>query len=53
MTGAGDGAEDASIIRFRCGWKKLNELASLLTLRGASHKLKGKIYDSCVRSAMV
>ena len=53
MIGAAGGAEDASRTRVRCGWKKFNELAPVLTLRGASHKLKGKIYNSCVRSAMV
>ena len=53
MIGAAGGAEDASSTRVRYGWKKFNELATILTLRGASHKLKGKIYNSCVRSAMV
>ena len=33
--------------------KKFNVLARVLTLRGASHKLEGNIYNSCVRSAMV
>jgi hypothetical protein len=53
MIGAGGGADDASRARCRCGWKKFNELAPVLTLRGASHKLKGKLYGICVRSAMV
>ena len=42
----------ASRTRVRCGWKKFNELAPILTLHGTSHKLKGKIYNSCVRSVM-
>ena len=53
MIGAAGGAEDASRTHVCCGWKKSNELAPILTLCGASHKPKGKIYNSCVRSAMV
>ena len=50
--GAGGGAE-ASRARVRCGWAKFRELASILTTRGASLKMKGKIYRSCVQSVMV
>ena len=50
--GAGGGANDASRARVRCGWKKFHDLAPVLTLKGASFKLKGKIYKTCVRSAM-
>ena len=53
MIGACGGAEDASRARVRCGWKKFHELTPVLTLKGASFKLKGKIYSTCVRSAMV
>ena len=42
------GAEDASRTRVGCGWKRFNEPAPVLTQRGASHKLKGKIYNSWV-----
>jgi hypothetical protein len=52
MIGAGGGAGDASRARVRSGWKKFHGLAPILTLRGASLKLKGKIYKVCVRSAM-
>ena len=53
MIGACGGAEDASRTRVRCGWKKFHELSPILTRKGASLKLKGKIYSTCVRSAMV
>ena len=53
MIGAGGGAGDASRTRVRSGWKKFHELAPVLTLKGASHTMKGKIYSTCVRSAMV
>ena len=51
MIGAGSGAEDASRTRVRCSQKKF-EPASVLTLRRASHRLNGKICNSCVTSAM-
>ena len=35
MIGATGGAEDASRTRVRCGWKRFNELAPVLTLREA------------------
>jgi hypothetical protein len=53
MIGFGGGAGDASRTRVRCGWKKFNELAPVLTLRGASHRMKGKIYSTFVQRAMV
>jgi hypothetical protein len=53
MISAGGGAVDASRARVRSGWKKFQDLAPVLTLRGASLKLKGKIYSICVRRAMV
>ena len=37
LTGAG--AEGTSRTRIRCGWKTFNNIAPVLTLRGASHKL--------------
>jgi hypothetical protein len=53
MIGASGGAGEASRTRVGCGWKKFNELAPVLTLRGASHKMKGKIYGTFVQRAMV
>ncbi len=43
MIGAGGGAEEASRMRVKCAWGKFSELRPLLTTRGASLKLKGKI----------
>ena len=39
--------------RIRCGWNKFREMAPILTRKGASLKIKGKVYESCVRSAMI
>jgi len=50
MPSCGGGAEDVSRVRVRCAWKKFRELSTILTVRGASLRLKGKIYSSCVRS---
>ena len=53
MIGAGGGAEEASRNRVRCAWSKFRELSPILTTRGASHRLKGKIYSTCVQRVMV
>ena len=53
VIGAGGGAEEASRARIRSAWAKFRELAPILTARGASLKMKGKIYKACVRSVMV
>ena len=46
-------AEEASRTRVRSAWGKFNELAPVLTKRGVSLKLKGKIYDACVQRVLV
>lgn len=53
MLGKGGGAEEASRTRVRCAWGKFNELGPILTMRGASLKLKGKIYRACVQRVLV
>jgi hypothetical protein len=53
MIGEGGGAEEASRTRVRCAWAKFRELAPILTSRGASLKVKGKIYRACVQRVMV
>ena len=40
-------------MRIRCAWKKFRELSPILTARGASLTLKGKIYSTCIRSSMI
>ena len=49
----GGGAEEATRARVKCAWSKFKELAPILTTRGASLKLKGKIYRACVQRVMV
>jgi len=53
MIGSGGGAEEASRARVRCAWGKFNQLTPMLTGRGASWNVKGKIYKSCVQSVMI
>jgi Reverse transcriptase (RNA-dependent DNA polymerase)/Endonuclease/Exonuclease/phosphatase family len=53
MIGAGGGAEVASRTRVRCAWGKFKELAPILTSRGASLKVKGKVYRACVQRVLV
>ena len=53
MIGAGGGAEEASRARTRCAWAKFRELAPILTSRGASLAVKGKIYKACVQRVLV
>ena len=38
--------------RVRCVWAKFNELSPILTARGASYRIKGKIYKACVQSVL-
>jgi len=52
MLGCGGGAGNASRVRVNCAWKKFRELSPILTQRGASLRVKGKIYSACVRSVM-
>ena len=53
MISAGGGAEEASIARIRCAWAKFRELAPILTSRGASLVVKGRVYKACVQRVMV
>ena len=53
MLKAGGGADSAVLARVRCAWKKFRELSTILTSKGASLALKGKVYASCVRSCML
>ena len=53
MIGAGGGSEEASRARVKSAWCKFRQLAQILTKRGASLLMKGKLYSACVRSVMV
>ena len=45
MIGSGGGAEETSRARVRCAWGKFRELAPILTSRGASLKVKEKVFN--------
>ena len=53
VIGKGGGAEESSRARVRCVWGKFMELKMLLTARGASLRVKGKIYRACVQRVLV
>jgi hypothetical protein len=53
VIGYGGGCEEASRARVKCAWAKFRALMPILTLRGASMIMKGKIYRACVQSVMV
>src|SRR2546425_704487 len=53
VIGKGGGAEESSITRVRCAWGKFMDLKMLLTARGASLRVKGKIYRACVQKVLV
>jgi hypothetical protein len=53
VIGDGGGAEEATRARVKCAWSKFMELAPIFTTRGASLKLKGKIYRASVQTVMV
>ena len=50
--GVGGGAEEAARARVRYAWAKFKELSPILTARGASYRIKGKIYRACVQSVL-
>ena len=50
---AGGGCEAAVIARTRCGWVKFEECCELLYGRRFPLWLKGAVYGSYVRSAML
>ena len=47
------GVEEAVRCRVRCAWGKFNELMPILTMRGTSLTVKGKIYKAYVQSVMM
>src|SRR3989442_671339 len=53
VIGKRGGAEETSRARVRCAWRKISDLRRLLTTRGASLKVKGKIYRACVQRVLV
>ena len=53
MTGAEGGAGDAVRARVKKAWAAFREICPILTVRGASMHMKGRLYSACVRSKMV
>ena len=53
MISAGGGCEIAVTTRVKTAWKKFRELLPVLTSRHLSYKTRGRVYSSCVRSAML
>src|SRR3989442_443707 len=53
VIGKGGVAEEASRARVRSAWGKFRDLRMLLTARGASLRVKGKIYRACVQRVIV
>ena len=49
---AGGGAEEVARARVRCAWAKFMELSLILTARGVSYRIQGKIYKACVQSVL-
>ena len=50
---ASDGSEAALTARMRIGWIQFTECGELLYGRKFSLKMKGRIYQSCVRLVML
>jgi len=50
--GPGGGVDEAARARVRYAWAKFRELSPILTARGASYRMKGKIYKACVQSVL-
>jgi len=51
--GSSGGSEHAVLARIRGAWNRFRQLVSVLAARDISLKLRGKLYDSCVRSTML
>ena len=53
MLNAGGGCDLAVTTRVKTAWKKFRELSPVLTTRHLCPKTRGRIYNTCVRSAML
>ena len=50
----GDGGSSmTSINRVRSGWRKFREPSGVLTNKKVALRLKGRVYEACVRSTML
>jgi len=53
MLDADGGCDSAVTARVRPAWKKFRECLPILTGKGFSLKMKGKVYATCVRSCLM
>ena len=53
MLDSGGGAELAITTRIQCGWNKFRELSPFLSSRAPSLRMKGQVYEACVRTCML
>ena len=53
MLAAEGGADAAVVTRVRHGWFRCKQLAPFLLAKGVLLTVKGRVYDSCVRSYML
>ena len=53
MLDADGGCNSAVTARVRSAWRKFREYLPILTGKGFSLKLKGKVYATCVRSCLM
>ena len=53
MLSAAGGCEFSSTTRVKTAWKKFKELKPVLSSRHLSFKTRGRVYSTCVRSAML
>ena len=52
-TEAGAGVEAAVSTRIKKVWYKFRQLGAILTRKGLSLKVKGRVYDSCMKSTLL
>ena len=50
---AGGGCESAAITRARTAWGKYRDLQPILSSKNVALRTKGRVYDTCIRSAML
>ena len=53
MLSAAGGCDQATTTRVKSAWKKFRELMPVLTMRHLLPKTCGRIYSTCVRSALL
>jgi len=53
MIGSSGGAEHAVTARIRSAWNRFRQLVGFLTTNDVPLKMRGKVYELCVRSCML